>query len=409
MASQTGARKRLVCARVAPTRCIQPDGILFIPIRLKLARFLTLDFLTYYTGFALMHDANSYSEIMEVSQYFERTLFYDRSPAADEYYERSAGLIFENDISRCRIEVCYQSCRATLEHTTVQPGDNEDTERDSKGPRESCKDNSLDGIDSGDGNKVYDSDGDFWPSGHASSTELPDALDQRRGGSNPPLYPGRPKLTIHALDVTDIDTFGRETKHNFRVFYVRQRHSHSRLQITKEVFEELLRSCHAFPRFNEYLIGFGSKQSENEVGPPPLKFRALYTGRSTYRQGFGSLTAINSSDLIAHFYLECSYILRYVEFTDRPKKKPWSLRQFAVYHRYKQSDQKPCSTWILVGASQRTEARLDHYTRSIEDLMRVNPFELHVIFLDTAIATWRPYLVYLTQLVAEQVRTSRMN
>jgi hypothetical protein len=345
---------------------------------------------------------------MEVSQYFERTLFYDRSPAADEYYERSAGLIFENDISGCRIEVRYQSCRATLEHATVHPEDDWTTKRDKKSSEGNCTEKSIfDEIISGDGNRVYDSDGSC--SSRASSTELPYALDQRQGECNPPLYPGRPKLTVHALNATDIDTFTRMTKHDFRVFYVRQRHSHSRLQITKKVFEELLRSCHAFPRFNEYLIGFGSKQSENEVGPPPLKFRAFYTTRSTDRRGFGSLTAIDSFALIAHFCLECSYILRYIEFTNRPNKKPWSLRQFAVYHRYKQNCQSPCSTWILVGASQRTETRLDHYTRSIKDLMRVNPFELHVIFLDTAIATWRPYLVYLTQLVAEQVRTSPMN
>jgi hypothetical protein len=385
-------------------------GTLLISTRLRLARLLNPDFLTYYTGFALMHDANSYSEIMKVSQYFERTLFYDRSPAADEYYERSAGLIFENDISGCRIEVRYQSCYATLEHATVHPGDDWTTEKYEKSSGGNCTEKRIsDEVNSGDGNKGYDSDGNHSQWSRASSTELPDALDQRRGEHNPPMYPGRPKLTVSALNATDIDTFTRETKHDFRVFYVRQRHSHSRLQITKKVFEELLRSCHAFPRFNEYLIGFGSKQSENEVGPPPLKFRALYTARNTNRRGFGSSTAINGSALIAHFYLECSYILRYVEFTDRPNKKPWSLRQFAVYHRYKQNCQRPCSTWILVGASQRTEARLDHYTRSIEDLMRVNPFELHVIFLDTAIATWRPYLVYLTQLVAEQVRKNPVN
>lgn len=55
-----------------------------------------------------------------------------------------------------------------------------------------------------------------------------------------------------------------------------------------------------------------------------------------------------------------------------------------------------------MGASQRTEVRLDRYTRSIDDLTGSNPFELHVIFLDTAIASWRPYLVDLTKLVTHQ-------
>ena len=102
--------------------------------------------------------------------------------------------------------------------------------------------------------------------------------------------------------------------------------------------------------------------------------------------------------------VECSYILRYVEFTNRGGgRNAWSLRQFAVYHRHKVNFDSPCSTWILVGASQRTELRLDRYTRSIDDLIRSNPFELHVIFLDTAIDSWRPYLENLTQQVTFQV------
>jgi hypothetical protein len=103
--------------------------------------------------------------------------------------------------------------------------------------------------------------------------------------------------------------------------------------------------------------------------------------------------------------IECSYILRYIEFTNRPGGKfPWSLRQFAVYHRYKPKSGRACSTWILVGTSQRTEKALDDYTRSIEDLSASNPFELHLIFIDTAIASWRPYLVHLTKLVEHQAR-----
>jgi hypothetical protein len=144
---------------------------------------------------------------MEVSQYFERTLFYDRSPAADEYYERSASLIFENDISGCRIEVRYQSCRATLEHATVHPEDDWTTKRDKKSSEGNRTEKSIfDEIISGDGNKVYDSDGSC--SSRASSTELPDALDQRRGEHNPPLYP-RPNtisgFSMFARDIRIVD------------------------------------------------------------------------------------------------------------------------------------------------------------------------------------------------------------
>lgn len=86
----------------------------------------------------------------------------------------------------------------------------------------------------------------------------------------------------------------------------------------------------------------------------------------------------------------------------RPRKL-WSLRQFAVYHRYKPAQGSPCSTWILAGMPQCTEPRLDHYTRNVRDLAKANPFELHIIFLDTSITNWRPYMAHLTRLVKEQV------
>ncbi|KAH7359966.1 hypothetical protein BKA66DRAFT_573713 [Pyrenochaeta sp. MPI-SDFR-AT-0127] len=346
---------------------------------------------------------------METSRYFERTLFYDRSPAADEYYERSADLIFEKDVLKARIEVRYQPSNVDSRHRKLgirkaylckerarkEPLGSEDSEAVSSKldqPISEAKDEryQLD-YNQGSGrlfrlDDSSDSDDAKSLSSKASSTALPNALDQRQGDFVPPMYPGLPKLTIETLDPSNIADFVQRTKNDFRVFYLRQRHSHSRIQITKQIFEQLLQLCNVFPRFNEYLIGFGNKGSDSEVGPPPLKFRPLYTARSNLYRGF-----------------ECSYILRYVEFTNRSEKRnPWSLRQFAIYHRYKPSEQSRCSTWILVGASQRTELRLDRYTRSIEDLIQANPFELHVIFLDTAIASWRPYLVHLTQLVTYQ-------
>lgn len=100
---------------------------------------------------------------------------------------------------------------------------------------------------------------------------------------------------------------------------------------------------------------------------------------------------------------ERSYILRYIELTDRSGKSPWSLRQFAVYHKFKPTSETGCSTWILVGASQRIEVHLDRYPRSIDNLKGYNPFELHVMFIDTTLANWRPYLVDLNKMMTKQV------
>lgn len=56
-----------------------------------------------------------------------------------------------------------------------------------------------------------------------------------------------------------------------------------------------------------------------------------------------------------------------------------------------------------MGSSQRTEGRVDQYTRSVDNIVDANPFELHVIFLDTVISSWRPYLVYKAKQVTDLV------
>ncbi|KAF1358404.1 hypothetical protein EJ07DRAFT_156999 [Lizonia empirigonia] len=368
---------------------------------------------------------------MEATEYFERTLFYDRSPAADEYYEGSADQIFERDPSKTKIAVLVQSCNDPTRYDGKVKGELLGRLKDTEGAKSPGvkelvvgQDNVLQTgpdvqlMNSGEGysaslekrtpsaGRANSDDDDGWSlasrTSKASSTALPSAMDQRQAGSHPPSYPGLPRLEFINIAPNEIENFVKRTRNNFRVFYLRQRHSYSRLQITKEDFERLLASCHVFPRFNEYVIGFGSKTSEVEVGPPPLKFRPICTSHDKLYRGFGKFLLAQGGRLPLTA-AECAYILRYIERTNRPGgKRPWSLRQFAVYHRFKSAPRSRCSTWILVGASARTEKRLDQYTRSVDDLIEINPIELHVIFLDTVIASWRPYLSYLTQMVSEQ-------
>lgn len=248
---------------------------------------------------------------METSAYFERTLFYDRSPAADEYYERSADLIFEKDTRRTQIEVRYQptgdydqTLQVHEEQSCGQdPSISKNAEIQSLSFQGADFRISINGsvklhygtkaIETEGGNRALDpdeaceSDSDSSTTSKASSTALPSGLDQWQGEAVPPTYPGLPKLKVVTLDASNIPEFVKWTKNSFRVFYIRQRHSYSRIQITKRLFEQLLKSCNVFPRFNEYLIGFGIKQNENEVGPPPLKFRALSTSNGNTYRGFG--------------------------------------------------------------------------------------------------------------------------
>ncbi|ORY12265.1 hypothetical protein BCR34DRAFT_564134 [Clohesyomyces aquaticus] len=156
---------------------------------------------------------------METSRYFERTLFYDRSPVADEYYERSSDSIFENDPQLSRIEVRIQSSNdlvlfdreggADIKSEKIQ-------EELEVHEQKSSWDATItdEKFDSKRGEQDVDA---CTVSSVASSTALPTALDQRRGGSAPPTYPGPPKLAIIDLDLSKLHEFVKATTHDFRV------------------------------------------------------------------------------------------------------------------------------------------------------------------------------------------------
>lgn len=242
---------------------------------------------------------------MKATPYFQRTLFYDRSPAASEHYERCSGQIFESDPSATRIGVCFQICRNAPEY-----GEAKDTTKShaDKGSNGVLKHHQEISIHERLGSSDDDADNSSILS-VASSTALPIAMDQRQADSGPPLYPGLPKLVSSEFGSGEIESFVERTKHEFRVFYLRQRHSLSHLQITKADFETLVRSCHVFPRFSEYVTGFGKKGVESEVGPPPLKFRDLYTtGDSVYR-GFGKFASSNIYSCKILMFIECRVYL----------------------------------------------------------------------------------------------------
>jgi hypothetical protein len=223
---------------------------------------------------------------MDPTRYFERTLFYDRSPAANEHYELSAEQVFDSDYSKTAIPVCVQS------HHIIERGEVEDRSGwNSLKLREegsACK--AKESVQASGGDASDDVGDSCSVLSNASSTALSIAMDQRQADSGPPAYPGPPKLIFRTLEHSDIEAFAYRTRHDFRVFYLQQQtHSFSRLRISKSGFETLMQSCHVFPRFNEYVTGFGRKNRESEVGPPPLKFRPLYAANDSGYRAFGKL------------------------------------------------------------------------------------------------------------------------
>lgn len=61
----------------------------------------------------------------------------------------------------------------------------------------------------------------------------------------------------------------------FHGSFIQQRHSYSRLQVTRELFEALMSQFVIFPRFKEFVLLFGAKHVENDIGPPQLRFRKI--------------------------------------------------------------------------------------------------------------------------------------
>ena len=102
--------------------------------------------------------------------------------------------------------------------------------------------------------------------------------------------------------------------------------------------------------------------------------------------------------------LDCAYGLRYVELNNRGKAEPWSIRQTAIYHKYKPDTKS--STWIMVSASPNTRRVLERYISSSEDLASLKAFELHLLMIDAALANWPQYIMDLTDNISGQVSQS---
>lgn len=162
---------------------------------------------------------------------------------------------------------------------------------------------------------------------------------------------------------------------------------------------------HIFPRFMEFVLLFGTKRRETEIGPPRMRFRRLLNNLTERVHpcyaGFGNTPLLSDIGRVLN-QAECAYGLRYVELNHRDVRKPWSVRQTAMYHKYK-IDQG-CSTWVIISASKGAELSLDRYIRSSQVLSALSPFEIHLILLDAALANWRPYIIYLTEQIMNQVR-----
>lgn len=356
---------------------------------------------------------------MTATTHFEDTLHFHSSSAAQEFYERNAGLIFEKEESDMNIEVrcltkrqldCYRKYSEILQASE----DNDITSQ-----AVTTADAVVVRLDE----QHCDQEADIHP---AENTSIRMRSETGFESDDPPKDENPLQWNMVDLDVPKLQSIIRVSYlGNFTIpwvvinsmirqrdrnseccttivclvvncidscSYIRQRHSYSRLKITKEVFRTLLTEVEAFPKLTEYLINFRWRMRDAEIGPLPIRFRL------TSDKSYG--LSLRDHEIWSNIPTECAYIVRYIEFTNRKGKEPWSLRQFVIYHKYNPTPEQRCSTWFLMGATQRTDASLDGYVEHVGDLNNAHPFELHLIFLDTAIASWRPYLVDLAERIS---------
>lgn len=178
-------------------------------------------------------------------------------------------------------------------------------------------------------------------------------------------------------DITDY--IGRTRK--FRAFFIRQRYSWGPLLITSRLFTKLMVRARISPRLKSFILYLGGRDREVEISPPALRFVRLPSDEEASRCGH-----------------ECTYGLRFMERngrndTEKPSKG-WSLRQSAIYCRYTFGDDGV--SWLFITISQNMQHRLNSIVADSGSFSDFDPFEIHFLLIDSAISSWRHYLVDLS-------------
>lgn len=84
--------------------------------------------------------------------------------------------------------------------------------------------------------------------------------------------------------------------------------------MTQELFETLISEFDIFPRFREFILLFGAKHAENEIGPPQMRFRRLAIQNSQSVRwewaGFGNGTFRSNDDIADLFRMRIRLAIR---------------------------------------------------------------------------------------------------
>lgn len=315
----------------------------------------------------MIHMAN-----VKPSRYLEEILFKAQSAAAEQFFEKLSSQLFEASSGGSFVEICVQERNESdMSHgTRFYAWLNKD------GSEMSDIDFSCRGIS---------------PESHSPLEAVKVILDT--GSSEvPSRYMGENGIFLHtACNPMELNNIAMKSQDMFRICFVRQRHTNSRLLMSRKLFDTLISTFEIFPRFREFVAYFGSSQIDAGEGPPQLCFRIITTNG-------------HQSENIKSVGFECAYVLRYLERIPHYVRNPWRLRQTAVYQQHKFCNRS--SSWVIVSASSDTESSIDQYIKSAGDLISQCPFEMHLLIIENASSNWRPYIAHLSEVISEQVSPS---
>jgi len=165
----------------------------------------------------------------------------------------------------------------------------------------------------------------------------------------------------------------------FEIYMIEQQHSYACLETTAGMFESLCSQLGVFHCLKDMAIYLGQRTCEVEVAPPRPRWKSL--GRES-KHGW-----------------ESTYGLRWVEENDR--KSVWSLRQSVIYNRT--DFERDAASWIILAPTSAVKEDLDEFISRRPWVHNAQQVALHLAFIQSAIVCWRPYLVFLTEQVGENV------
>jgi len=165
-----------------------------------------------------------------------------------------------------------------------------------------------------------------------------------------------------------------------RIYTITQERSWTTLNISHQLFEDLLASHNVFSHIWKVMFTFGRKDVENEYTFPAYRAQ--------------------SSELPPGTVTEVAYVLRRVELNNR-QSSPWSIRQTGIYHKitYSGDSKGPTSTFILVSPSPVVQEQMRMYLqRGCLDHDKMKPSNLvHQILVADSLSGWMDYTAWLEE------------